>query len=157
MLYFFRHRFVGSCLWVPAQVWKSSVPSGSTCLVSDSPSAGSCTSGLWDARVARSGAATFSTTVVRSLPCQNSLTTAKDLEWILLPRQAGIAEGVCKDWMLPAFYMSDNSNIRGPCVLHPTSVTNSALFPLLFHRLTQKFSADIFTYIINLWVKIIKK
>lgn len=79
---------------------------------------------------------------------KHQLTTAKVLEQILLPRQAGRAELFPKDWMLPAFWMSVKSNIKGPSVLYPQSIKNTALHPPCYSLdLLKKVPADIFLLI----------
>lgn len=108
MLYFLRLCFLESCLWFPVRygsllsLWErffSVTPPSMWCLRSLRWKGG------------KGGATTFSITVLKVSPCKHWLTTAKVLEQILLPRQARRPELLPKDWMLPAFCMSVNSNI----------------------------------------------
>lgn len=77
----------------------------------------------------KGGTTTFSITVLKVSPCKHQLTTAKVLKQMLLPRQARRAEFFPKDWVLPAFCMSVNSNIGEPLVLYPQSIKSTALLP----------------------------
>lgn len=128
MLYFFQLCFLESCLWFPVRygsllsLWEHIF---SVWLL---PFITWCFRFLrW--KRGKAGATTFGITVLKVSPCKHQLTTAKVLEQILLPRQARRAELFPKDWVLPVFWMSVNSNIGKSLVLYPQSIKSTALLP----------------------------
>lgn len=136
--------FPGKLPVISNQVWKSSVPLRTYLQCLTPPIHIWCLRSLrW--KHGKGGATTLSIAVLKVSPCKHQLTTAKVLEQILLPRQAGRAELFPKDWMLPAFWISVKSNIKGPSVLHPQSIKNTALHPPCYSLyLLKKVPADIF-------------